>query len=126
MRIASYLIVGVLEALLVVWFVRDSVPLTVSRYVAFCPAHLSACQDEVSRMDMSLRLTYMPGEQYCPPIRPDRADEEHKVRVWLSARPEMRATSTAIGVSAALLASHRCEVKLTGTSERRVRGWFGN
>jgi hypothetical protein len=122
MRIAAYAVIIAVEALLVVWFVRGNVPPVIGNYVAFCPDHLSACEDKVSEVDSALRLTYMPGEQYCPPQRPDRAGEERTVRTWLSARPEMRTRSTATSISAALLASHRCEVRMTGTSERRLRG----
>ncbi len=120
MRLASYIVIGIVEVLLVVWFMRDRVPLTVAGYLGFCPQHISACEDKVVEIDTTLRLTYMPGAQYCPPDRPDRAGEERKVRDWLSAHPNMSRRSSTTGIGAALLAIHHCEIRLSRILPVRV------
>lgn len=125
MRIAPYIIIGIVEVLLALWFVQDRAPLRVVGYLGFCPGHLSACEDEISRVDTILRLIYVTDEQYCPPARLDWAREERDIRAWLSAHPSMRKRPATIGIRAALLARHHCQM-LTGTSELRLRGGAAN
>lgn len=124
-RIAPYIIIGIVEVLLALWFFQDRAPLRVVGYVGFCPRHLSACEDEISKIDTTLRLIYVADEQYCPPARLDLAREEREIRAWLSAHPSMRRRPATIGIRAALLARHHCQM-LTGTSELRLRAGVAN